>query len=134
MTNLTTSYKPANGLSDPIAVADAWELVAAELVDPPFTFRGFGTTPSFGSITPDTLLGASILTVATTEVAGPIYITSVLLAGNRAQDFFTSFQVDAFNLLTAAATYSYNGGTDTSLWSWSGNVFPAAGAYQVVFT
>ena len=133
MSNLSTSYKPSSGVSDGITVAEAWELVAAQLVDPPFTYRGFGTTPSFGSITPSLLLGATLLTVVTAEIAGPIYVTSVLVSGNRAQGFFTSFEVGAFNLLTSAATYSYNAGTDTTLWSWSGNVFPATGTYQVVF-
>lgn len=86
------------------------------------TYYGYsdGTYPvAFGSRTPTTFNGVTIKEVYRRTGGTTLFL--IVLDGNRAQDWFTSMDIEGHGVVTTAAAnfYTYDGGADVSYWSWN---------------
>lgn len=91
----------------------------------------------YGSITPSQLDGATINGVYFTYYAdsklGTFRYLHVDLAGNRAQNFFTSLTESSIGTFpTSSATHSYDSGSNETNWVWSSSTFGNWGSSSVL--
>ena len=77
----------------------------------------------FGSISPTTYNGASILYLAhyvVTIKGNSSYYFQIEMAGNRVQSFFASVEETSLgNKTSSSASHSYNSGSNSTFWIWT---------------
>ena len=127
-------------MSNAFDISNLWTLTSVEMPFGPPSL--YGTiqiagldieNPPQGSIVPISFDGHTINALYSTTAFGDK--TSLYLAGNIAQNFFTSITINGTILLSADVTvYSYSAGIDSTLWRWSTPVLDGiTGSILVVF-
>ena len=88
-------------------------------------YRGFdnsGTTSGIGSVSPSTLNGATITMITAYRLTvknNTSYYFTVRVAGNRAQNFFTSVTESSLGTKTTSSTYSFTSTGGVTTWTWA---------------
>ena len=121
--SISSAYPPARQFSASFTIAQ-YILTAAELVP---GFIGYSLdVPIGGSLSPDTFNGSLIRQLNTL-----VGITDgLVIAGNVAQSAFTTLTVDGVSVLSASASYLFDG--TNSSWTWiGGTLVPTTGTKSV---
>jgi len=112
------------------SAAESHTLTQGTFADKFFSYYGYSTASSFGSISPTTsakLGGATISECYWYTVNVLVFTINAIVA----QSAFTTLTIGATGYATASAGFSAGGGVSTWTWSEPSNPFPTAGTYTV---